>query len=451
MVRLLKIVLPVAALAVIGWLVFLRPGAKAAPLDIPQGNWESVAAALPAQLAAAKEEGLPLTAEDITPKPVPSEQNAATYYKQATALFAKLPAEQRASMQKAFERAVRGGAKRTPTFASYERIKQLLIEGSRQKACDFQRDWTQGFNVLFPEYAHLKNLVKAMAAEAVVLARRGKTDEAVSLLRASARVSRHCSSDPILIALLVRLASEALTLRAAEIIASEQAERPEVLAKLQGVMRELKPEANLMEALKGEIVMGRYSIQMINSLAELESMSAGKPLGSSPTPGIPPALKKAWEARFLSYWRRVYAKYRNGEAKTPLQVGSMLDQLEKEESRHTGDVTYILNVILLPVFEQAGQAVAASHARVRLVETKLALLLHRSQQGSFPSDLGHLGKNIDPFTDDSLVYSPTATTFVLYSVGRDGQDNGGKHGSARMGTDITVEHPLNPAKLPNPQ
>jgi hypothetical protein len=71
-------------------------------------------------------------------------------------------------------------------------------------------------------------------------------------------------------------------------------------------------------------------------------------------------------------------------------------------------------------------------AHERLLVTELALRCAQSEQGHPPARLDELVPNYlskvlpDPFTGQPLVYRPEGTNWLLYSVGSDGVDDGGR-------------------------
>jgi hypothetical protein len=66
------------------------------------------------------------------------------------------------------------------------------------------------------------------------------------------------------------------------------------------------------------------------------------------------------------------------------------------------------------------------------VQYVLALELHRREEGQFPHDLSSvqaafdLPELLDPYTDFAPVYRRTGDGYLLYSIGTDGKDDGGK-------------------------
>jgi hypothetical protein len=71
-------------------------------------------------------------------------------------------------------------------------------------------------------------------------------------------------------------------------------------------------------------------------------------------------------------------------------------------------------------------------AHERLLAIELALLCYESEQGRAPTDLEQLVPKYiqrvpsDPFTGRPLIYRPQGTNWLVYSVGEDGIDDGGK-------------------------
>ena len=85
---------------------------------------------------------------------------------------------------------------------------------------------------------------------------------------------------------------------------------------------------------------------------------------------------------------------------------------------------------------QAMQRAETKHktvvARERLLAAELALRCYQSEQGHPPARLDELATNYlshvpeDPFSGQPLVYRAQGTNWLLYSVGPDGVDDGGK-------------------------
>jgi hypothetical protein len=98
-------------------------------------------------------------------------------------------------------------------------------------------------------------------------------------------------------------------------------------------------------------------------------------------------------------------------------------------ARATGPIAWLEGVWGLRQLEQFHQE---SLAAVSLLATELALRCYRSDQNKAPARLDELVPNYltrvpqDPFGAKPLIYRPQGTNWVLYSVGPDGVDDGGK-------------------------
>ena len=76
--------------------------------------------------------------------------------------------------------------------------------------CDFHRDWKLGPNLMLPEYATARFLAMLLAAQADLLSEEGRPLEALRSIAFGARIGQHMARDPIMIALLVRIAIAAI-------------------------------------------------------------------------------------------------------------------------------------------------------------------------------------------------------------------------------------------------
>ena len=79
-------------------------------------------------------------------------------------------------------------------------------------------------------------------------------------------------------------------------------------------------------------------------------------------------------------------------------------------------------------------------ARLRLLIVDLALRCYQAEHGRGPGQLEQLVPThlkrvpMDPFSGRSLIYRPSGTNWLLYSVGLDGMDHGGRAGHPLFGT-----------------
>jgi hypothetical protein len=109
----------------------------------------------------------------------------------------------------------------------------------------------------------------------------------------------------------------------------------------------------------------------------------------------------------------------------------------------------ILVPLLLPAFDKVQTAVERGQQTQDVVLVAFALAQHQREHGRYPERLDALApkylKHVPPdlFSGRGLVYRPAANGYLLYSIGPDGKDDGGRsQADDPAGDDIAVRMPL---------
>ncbi|MBM4149217.1 MAG: hypothetical protein FJ224_09240 [Lentisphaerae bacterium] len=174
-----------------------------------------------------------------------------------------------------------------------------------------------------------------------------------------------------------------------------------------------------------------------------ERVFFGSWIGKGLLKGRLPTLEGTGE---LPRWMRLYATY----AAKPLlrrDVAAFMDAMGRARSlaskafheRQAGLAAIArsiegrpLSASLIPRFVPLSERLAVFEAQVEMSRAAVALERFRLATKRYPGSLSELQPPKpplqDPF-DNAFRYRPTADGFVLYSVGPDGQDNGGAGGS----------------------
>ena len=130
--------------------------------------------------------------------------------------------------------------------------------------------------------------------------------------------------------------------------------------------------------------------------------------------------------------------------RTVMMVLSMLIGSRKVVTESTGNT---LLALLIPAFHQADMAQTRSQLRRDLVQTGFALAVYHAEHGTYPERLGELVPTyldalpLDKFSDNALVYAARENGFLIYSVGVNGKDEGGRMSGAGSPDDIAFEVP----------
>jgi len=135
---------------------------------------------------------------------------------------------------------------------------------------------------------------------------------------------------------------------------------------------------------------------------------------------------------------RFYAYCDTIAQKTPAQIRAEGIDTEKETMKIIRD--NVLLSVLTPALERAAELGHRHRTNVEAAVTILALQRYKADKGSYPNDLrelittGYLRQlPIDVYSDKPLVYRKTDDRFILYSVGLDFEDDGGKPGADSKG------------------
>jgi hypothetical protein len=92
----------------------------------------------------------------------------------------------------------------------------------------------------------------------------------------------------------------------------------------------------------------------------------------------------------------------------------------------------ILTKELLPSLPRTYLSEARYEARIGLAQLVLALKIYKAEKGKYPDALADLAPEIiselpkDPFTGKDFVYKCQGQGFLIYSLGENGTDEGGK-------------------------
>jgi hypothetical protein len=135
---------------------------------------------------------------------------------------------------------------------------------------------------------------------------------------------------------------------------------------------------------------------------------------------------------------RFYAFCETFAQKTPAQIKAEGLGIEKETMKIVGDNLFLS--ILTPALGRAAEIGHRHKTNVDATVTILALQRYKADKGSFPDDLqelvtaGYLRElPLDVFSGRPLVYRRKDESFILYSIGDDFEDDGGKPGIDRKG------------------
>ncbi|MBI3947693.1 MAG: hypothetical protein HY321_17365 [Armatimonadetes bacterium] len=424
-----------------------------------------------ARLAALRAAGQPVSVTELAGPPVPDDQNAATVYRgifrtlpttggqfpsQPSGSSAPRPAildwapepsaqaqedarvlghyldpERRAQEAGLHERARRA-------VARYAEIPRLTAQAVARPQCRFPVNWEDGAGALVPHLLRIGSLARFLAAKAVLDARDGRMAEAAQAVTLTFQVSESLRDDPSLIGQLVRMAALQVGATALREV-SEWGDIPEEDARrLADTLARIDPGPGFVEAMAVERAMG---ISVFGRVGRRSSAGPPSPANGASNISRVASAYPWWHlvARPLLYadqlayldlmGRQVAAAEERSARAAQAQLAAA------EQAARSLPWFAILSHVGSVAFTSYGRArlgLDRAHAALAGSRALLGLVVYRQRFGAYPESLAALRQRLnwevpdDPFSEKPLVYRRQGSGFLLYSVGPDMKDDGGR-------------------------
>lgn len=324
--------------------------------------------------------------------------------------------------------------------------------------------------ILLPHIQSFREVTRALNCRALLLAEEGKHEEAWRDLIASYRLGRHVRNGTFIIESLVGIAIEAIT-NQTMLIFIEQSKPNALLTE-----KYLNDLAGLTQPKSmAEFVSLSERLIFIDIVGMIAYDNSDDVLGiEDGLPQIHGMIKKTglkidWNLILKSgnKWYDQYVEAMKIESFTAQEkelnrINNELQQLsqrfkdqsllktfafalldEKTRSKYVGD---ILISLLLPACRQASIAERRSEQRFDNLRIGLALAGYHADENSYPEQLQLLVPKYleslpqDQFAEKQMTYQKTETGYLLYSIGSNQEDDGGKSFDERK-DDLVVKVP----------
>ncbi len=366
-----------------------------------------------------------------------------------------------------------------------------------------QIDYANGFTMLLPHLGGLKGSSQTLRRGMLIALHEHQPDEALQDLLALKILTDVQRNEPLLISQLVRVAIAEISLGAVWQALQADGWTDAQLAALQAAWRQPDFLLGMSKALAMERVMaGEYFSGPRANSSEFRQMLSGAgglvaPLGGSPPPQVEPLfewlqpiLAKSAELRwagFVEVWRFAWAE--QDQLFHHRVVQELIEAARKADHDH--DATGIrppeespaedeapamaglrrmgrfararhwLSLTILPAMDRFAEKGAQTDCHVEMTVAAVALKRYRLKHGQWPAKLDELVPEFLPAVPRDWMdgrplryrLNPDGT-YTLYSVGRDGQDDGGdprpKQGESRSmfaGRDFVWPQPATAAEI----
>jgi hypothetical protein len=375
------------------------------------------------------------------PPTVPDSQNAAPLYEQACGSLRADPAAAKEpdSLLRASETIDPFSPAATELLARHTATLDLLRRAADRDTCRFQKDWTRpSIDMAFPELQALVFAARLLSLEARREAADGNTGDALRDVVRLHRISRHAGSGPFLISALIgsvidRTALDTLTqvlptLRKSDLATLDTPEIRDLVMAPPGLTLQLRGEEATLLTLYADLLSEDFDVANY-----VRFMVNPKPLPviyREPMLGFTRLFRSFFLPADLAGCRAIMQKYQEMSGKAePHQSKLETEAVEAAfQTRSPGMHTSLLVPAVGDAFRWQAQQLSLRRAAAVL----LAATRQRLESGTAPATIADLAAKPapptidDPFAAGELLRMKQAENALLvYSVGPDGEDDGG--------------------------
>jgi hypothetical protein len=321
----------------------------------------------------------------------------------------------------------------TAVLTRHAATLDLIRRATDRDACRFARDWTRpSFDMLLPEVQTFRSEGRLLALAARHAAAEGRGGDALADVVRLGRLSRHAAAEPILISYLVGVAVDTQALQTlADVLPSLT---PTDRAALERVdVKDLVGDVpNLTRALYGEEAFGLSvfadftdGTMASHHLAALDAGNDGLPVRAA-APALGAGFRVFFLPADLAGYRGLMHRYQQLAGRQPpptfAEIKRETDAIERDVTAHPPGV---LSRLIVPAIGSVFRTRARALALHRAAAVLVAATRDRLADGAVPAALDGL-MPIDPFADgEPMLTKRTDAGLAVYSVGPDGEDDGG--------------------------
>jgi hypothetical protein len=406
------------------------------------------------KLAAIRAVGLPTSGAELNVfyPAVPDNENAALVMTQAFALMRNFP-DSRSNEITNFKIPSRGQSltsEQKNLLSSYVEMNSDALARMREAIklpeSRYPVDYSPGSATPLPHLGELHILTEVVRYESLLASGSGDTTNAATAIENLVNIAHTLDNEPDMIAQLVRIALIAIAENSLDQCFNVNSLNESELAGLASTFSQAE-KTNLMgQALIGELAINVPIFQSVRarSKSAVELVEGAQEVGGFSTHAL-----DAWlihEPRFFrasGFWDRDLLNYLD-VMETNITLVSFApprnlvaaDNFKKAETKVEQN-HYYLSKLLVTALSSAVTKEVTSIAYLRTSIAAIAIERFRLAHGQLPKNLNELVPQFlsavpnDPFDGQPLRYHLLDKGYVIYSIGSDGHDDGGREKPAR--------------------
>jgi hypothetical protein len=302
---------------------------------------------------------------------------------------------------------------------------EWLAQAARLEHARYPIDFREGLTPAMPWLRDIRRCVRLYGVQIMLAIETGDTSAFMESFSGASGLARSLSQMPAQIGQQVRIACTALLCGSLEHGLSCLTFTDEQLIHLYGLLESPKDVTLLIRGAAGELCLLADFIRFSESFVEDYMGRDSRIPGLMIKPYRVLGLAQRDVSDYLSLAQDMFSD------PTP-NTGAFLESTRAmEQHRKTIPRTHWLVHRLSPAWERNNQLYMRFNVGLDSAQMALAVLRYRLQHQRLPDSLTELVPEfvdavpIDPFAGQALQYRRQAKGFVIYSVGVDGQNNGG--------------------------
>jgi RNA polymerase sigma factor (sigma-70 family) len=326
---------------------------------------------------------------------------------------------------------------------------EFFAQGAQHDQSRYPIDLTRGSETMLPQLMKIKQGSQLAQMAAALDAEDHNGGQAADDILAGLGLTHSLKAEPVLISQLVRAASTALAVAALERTLNHATLPPDSISELTKAFHDLEDYDRRGEgfnrALIGEAVDHRALLKNPKTLIRLfnsqGTMGLSDKLRTQMIAHVRHADNMKQEQSFLETSFQQILAARQPTLPDRLQTADVI----RQQVADAKDRKLLLNEALLDGTDKSLKREAGTLANVRLALTALALERFRTAHNHrYPATLSELAPNYldavpeDPFDGQPLRYRTQGAGYLLYSIGFDLKDDGGKRMTDKGG-DLVFE------------
>jgi hypothetical protein len=321
---------------------------------------------------------------------------------------------------------------------------QFFAQGAQYEQSRYPIDLTQGPNTLLPHLTGIKRGMQTAEMAAILDAENNDEKQAADDVLLSVGLVRSLKAEPVLISQLVHAAGVALSMVGLEQVLNRTHLSPESLSELSKAFQNMEQYdaqgEGFMRAVAGERAIHLEILKNPDQLVQYLNTSFASGLPDEQRSRM---VQEVNQPRSLKaeqdYFETTFQQLLSAHQETfPNRLKT--DELIRQRAAKATSQGLLFNSSYWGGFVGAFSREASCLANLRLALTAVALEQFRAAHANqYPAALSELTPNylaatpVDPFDGKPLRYRKQGAGYLVYSIGPDLKDNGGRQMTGRGG------------------